>query len=104
MGIKSDMNKIPSLLTKALNFQSKMKSVLGGIQELIEPYIDLSDYDGDKEDFLHNISIVETTDGFCFVIEMDDGYAPHNVPVEEAMNFILQNGKIMYSDFNKISI
>lgn len=104
MGIKSDMNKIPSLLTKALNFQSKMKSVLGGIQGLIEPYIDLSDYDGDKEDFLHNISIVETTDGFCFVIEMDDGYAPHNVPVEEVMNFILQNGKIMYSDFNKISI
>lgn len=104
MGIKSDMNKIPSLLTKALNFQSKMKSVLGGIQGLIEPYIDLSDYDGDKEDFLHNISIVETTDGFCFLIEMDDGYAPYNVPVEEVMNFILQNGKIMYSDFNKISI
>lgn len=104
MSIKSDMNKIPSLLTKALNFQSKMKSVLGGIQELIEPYIDLSDYDGDKEDFLHNISIVETTDGFCFLIEMDDGYAPHNVPVEEVMNFISQNGKIMYSDFNKISI
>lgn len=104
MGIKSDMNKIPSLLTKALNFQSKMKSVLGGIQELIEPYIDLSDYDGDKEDFLHNISIVETTDGFCFLIEMDDGYVPHNVPVEEVMNFILQNRKIMYSDFNKISI
>lgn len=104
MGIKSDMNKIPSLLTKALNFQSKMKSVLGGIQELIEPYIDLSDYDGDEEDFLHNISIVETTDGFCFLIEMDDGYAPHNAPVEEVMNFILQNGKIMYSDFNKISI
>lgn len=25
MGVKSDMNKIPSLLTKALNFQSKMK-------------------------------------------------------------------------------
>lgn len=48
MGVKSDMNKIPSLLTKALNFQSKMKNVLGSVQELIEPYIDLSDYDGDK--------------------------------------------------------
>lgn len=65
MGIKSDMNKIPSLLTKALNFQSKMKNVLGSVQELIEPYIDLSDYDGDKEDF-YMTSIVETTDWFCF--------------------------------------
>lgn len=72
MSIKGDMNKIPSLLSKALNFQSRMKSVLGNIQEIIVPYIDLTDYDGDKEDFLHNLSIVETTDGFCFVADLDD--------------------------------
>lgn len=59
MGIKSDMNKIPSLLTKALNFQSKMKNVLGSVQELIEPYIDLSDYDGDKEDFYMTFQLLK---------------------------------------------
>lgn len=104
MSIKGDMNKIPSLLSKALNFQSRMENVLGNIQEIINPYIDLTDYDGDKEDFLHNLSIVETTDGFCFVADLDDGYAPHNIPVELVMDIILEKGKIMYEDFSKLGI
>lgn len=93
-----------NLLISASYYKYNMDLALHGVLDHFKHNIDLSGYDGDKEELLDDITICDQPpEGFVFVFEIGHDL-PVNIPVDKVLNYITEHGKITYNEFIKFSI
>lgn len=91
-------------LLNAQRYQGVMGSYMSKLKILVEDKIDLSEVNIDKETFIEELAVVETTDGFCFVFEDQEDVtkAPYNIPVIHIIEYLEEHKKISYENFKNI--
>nr|DAS27146.1 MAG TPA: hypothetical protein [Caudoviricetes sp.] len=92
------------LLISASYYKDSMNWALNEVLDHFKHKIDLSGYNGDKEELLDDITICDQPpEGFVFVFEIGHDL-PVNIPVDKVLNYITEHGKITYNEFIKFSI
>lgn len=98
------VNRMWKELLNAQRYQGVMGSYMSKLKILVEDKIDLSEANIDKETFIEELSVVETTDGFCFVFEDQEDVtkAPYNIPIIHIIEYLEEHKKISYENFKNI--
>lgn len=91
------------LLISASYYKDSINWALNEVLDHFKHKIDLSGYDGDKEELLDDITICDQPEGFMFVLTIGFNI-PANIPVNKVLDYITEHGNITYNEFIKLSI
>ncbi|MHA7823668.1 hypothetical protein ACVVIH_12970 [Chryseobacterium arthrosphaerae] len=99
------------LYQQANKKESELETAMGKLFNELILYFDFSDYDNGSllhpdsnysygiEEYLDRFTIVQQSDGFCFLTIYDE-----NIPVKFVIDHIKKHGKITYNDMKNYTI